>query len=84
MTIWDASFGELIEHHEMTPEKRRRKLRNVGILLETSVVQLGAEVSASGEQRCDGEGQSGVRQRIGHCGRKQRLDFDDQQRVRWF
>lgn len=50
----------------MPPEERGRKLRNVRILLETFVVQLGEEVDAHGEQRCDSDGLRRSRQRLIH------------------
>lgn len=68
VTIWDPSFGELIECDEVPPEKRGRMLRNVRILLEAFVVQLSAEVGARGEQRCDNNCQTRRRQRINHPG----------------
>lgn len=53
VTIELASFGEVIKDFEMTQEKRRRKLWEVGILLEPFVMQLVVKKSDSGEHPCD-------------------------------
>lgn len=66
VTIRVAAFGELIERDKISPEEGGRELRNVRILFETFVVQLGVYVGTRGQQRRDSDGHSRSRQEVHH------------------